>query len=757
MDIKVIKIIISAVLALILLNKPVWAGYNDNDPTTGRFAAARDWTAPSSEIADLENFQTGLPFTVNFEASDEISGVDSVTLYYRKGTSGPFTMFATDTFNGESEVSGSFEFDVLGLGDGRYEFATLAADVDGNAEAAPVAADGFTILDTVAPATTLTTTTGIVVDEAMTNGNFSSGLSTGWNYAGEVVRISGNETVAGVTVSPPSGTGGMARIGHTEEDAGDLNSGNSVWDNRLTQIIDKQDGFLSFWWRVLSFDTGENPAAVVTVNDREILRVTGAEIDGGGYPNDSGWQRIFVDLSDFSDDKLELKFYSGNSDLFKAEQSWMYVDVVTTGRPAMKSTASLVLTGTDENGVGEIHYSLDDGATWEIEGGNTLTIPGTDLAAGINLIKYFSVDGAGNIEAEATEATEVIVDDEAPDMPADFEAVGISEHEINVNWTAPADTGYFIRAAFYRMKANGAEASNMKAPAAEGAAETFTISGLLSGTEYQLELSACDPVRNCSAPAITSAATLSEHDADFGDVVINELMWMGMAGNASDEWLELRNMTDQDIDLSGWQLTKKRTSDGAEVLMFTFPVGTTIAGGGYLLISEFDKANSGLNVDPNLAAGTGSDDSADFALANSNLQIKLYDGDFGGGGLLIDSADDGSGTPAAGLTELVGGTVYYSMERNATPGDGTQAVNWHTTFADTSEFFDGGLTTVKGTPGAENRSQEQVSEIGGQVSEIKTVPIGELGLDLSVDEDQEASRSAEVVEKIASVSAEVEK
>ena len=89
-------------------------------------------------------------------------------------------------------------------------------------------------------------------------------------------------------------------------------------------------------------------------------------------------------------------------------------------------------------------------------------------------------------------------------------------------------------------------------------------------------------------------------------------------------------MTDSQVDLSGWQLTKKRTTDGAEVLMFTFPAGTTISANDFLLISEFDKTNSGINLDPDLIAGTGSDNNGDFSLANDNLQIKLYDGDFTG-------------------------------------------------------------------------------------------------------------------------------
>jgi len=47
---------------------------------------------------------------------------------------------------------------------------------------------------------------------------------------------------------------------------------------------------------------------------------------------------------------------------------------------------------------------------------------------------------------------------------------------------------------------------------------------------------------------IVSAAT------NNGDVVINEIMWMGSVGNSNDEWIELRNMTDADINLSGWKI-----------------------------------------------------------------------------------------------------------------------------------------------------------------------------------------------------------
>lgn len=676
--------------------------FTDTGQTGGAFAAAADWNKPTSDVIGLSEYQTDINFNVDYSAFDNETGLDYVILYYRKGTAGAFSLYATDNFSGESNVSGSFSF-TASEGEGVYQFYTIAGDIYGNIENAPVAFDQETVLDTVKPATVLTATGGIIVDEKVINGNFSSGLSSGWNETGEVIRATSEGGVL-----PPSGAGYMARIGHRENFEGEETSGNSLWDNKLSQIIDKSDSYLSFYWRLVSFDSAENPAAAVMVNDTEILRVIGAEIDIGGYPNDSGWQRTFFDLSKLSDSKIELKFYAGNSDSSKFSQSWLYVDQITTGRPAMRSGENIILTASDSgSGIDNINYSLDDGTSWIASGDNPAVISGADLVAGVNNVKFYATDNAGNAENIPIEAVETIVDDEAPDPPTDFTAAGISEHELRLDWIAPADNGYFTRAVYYLITVNGQRIPNILAPAVLGQPESFMVSGLQPGIGYVANISACDPVSNCSSPVIANQSTILETDNDVGDVVINELMWMGMNGESSDEWLELRNMTERNIDLSNWQLTKN--SGGVEVWMYTVPAGTVLTANGYLLIAEYDKANSILNVDPNLIVGSGSTNDAEFALANTDMQIKLYEGDWTvPTTLLIDAADDGTGIPTAGLTDLNGESVWYSMERNATPGNGEDASSWHTTFADTQLYFDGevgGCEGCKGTPGAENRSQ----------------------------------------------------
>lgn len=154
--------------------------------------------------------------------------------------------------------------------------------------------------------------------------------------------------------------------------------------------------------------------------------------------------------------------------------------------------------------------------------------------------------------------------------------------------------------------------------------------------------------------------------ADGPTVVINELLWTGSAISSADEWIELRNVSDHAVDLSGWTMTKK--SSGAETSMMTIPSGKIIPAASVFLISNYANTSPSttLNVVPDYVT-------TDVALANSTLQIKLYDASHA----LVDAADDGVGNPLAGELDSAK-KIYASMERNPVPGDGTLAQNWHT-------------------------------------------------------------------------------
>ena len=99
----------------------------------------------------------------------------------------------------------------------------------------------------------------------------------------------------------------------------------------------------------------------------------------------------------------------------------------------------------------------------------------------------------------------------------------------------------------------------------------------------------------------------------------------------------------------------------------------------------------------------------EFALANTDLQIKLYKGNWTGGANLIDTADDGHGNPLVGNNSS---GLNQSMERNNIPGDGTLSASWHTCVsgdANSLSYWDA-IGNNYGTPGAANLSSVVMNE-----------------------------------------------
>jgi len=175
-----------------------------------------------------------------------------------------------------------------------------------------------------------------------------------------------------------------------------------------------------------------------------------------------------------------------------------------------------------------------------------------------------------------------------------------------------------------------------------------------------------------------------------GDVVINEVMWMGSNAHPADEWLELKNTTGKTINFSE---TPCSLYDVNGKKLVDINKGT-ISANGYFLIANRPKdfkfnngKESALNIDPDILRNY----STSF-LSNSELKLVLKNG----AGDVIDTAGDG-GKPLAG--SYTSNQKWESMERNDPPGDGTLKESWHT--ATTSVNFDPGATE-KGTPRSSN-------------------------------------------------------
>lgn len=186
--------------------------------------------------------------------------------------------------------------------------------------------------------------------------------------------------------------------------------------------------------------------------------------------------------------------------------------------------------------------------------------------------------------------------------------------------------------------------------------------------------------------------------ASSNNVYISELNWAGSNISSSDEWIELNNDSDEFIDIGGWQITnikKDTTNTYKEELMLE--LSGTIAPNDVFLISNnakdhsFSKGESLLDVDPDLI-------SSKVSLSNTNLQIKLYDGEYSTSNL-IDIAGNGD-SPLAGDN-----TKKTSMSRILPKTDGNMKDSWYS--SNYSINFDSN-TTDKGTPGAINKSYPEI-------------------------------------------------
>ncbi len=99
--------------------------------------------------------------------------------------------------------------------------------------------------------------------------------------------------------------------------------------------------------------------------------------------------------------------------------------------------------------------------------------------------------------------------------------------------------------------------------------------------------------------------------ATHKDLLINEVAWMGSVKSSSDEWVELKNISGSELDISNWQIIDK-----GEQIKIIFPVNTKISVGGFLLLERTDDSSvSNAKAD---AIYTG-------ALSNSDEGLRLFD------------------------------------------------------------------------------------------------------------------------------------
>ncbi len=172
-----------------------------------------------------------------------------------------------------------------------------------------------------------------------------------------------------------------------------------------------------------------------------------------------------------------------------------------------------------------------------------------------------------------------------------------------------------------------------------------------------------------------------------GDVVINEVAWMGTAAYAGDEWIELYNNTAISISLVGWQVT---TVDGMNLIL-----DGDIPPHGYYLIERTDDTTiSDIPADwVGTFGGSG--------LNNDGEAITLHDA----ANNVIDTANvSGSAWPAGS------NTTKSTMERIDSTAPDTPG-NWATHTGNPRNGLDANGSPINGTPKRRNSASAPATEL----------------------------------------------
>ncbi|OGZ02030.1 MAG: hypothetical protein A2946_03775 [Candidatus Liptonbacteria bacterium RIFCSPLOWO2_01_FULL_53_13] len=164
---------------------------------------------------------------------------------------------------------------------------------------------------------------------------------------------------------------------------------------------------------------------------------------------------------------------------------------------------------------------------------------------------------------------------------------------------------------------------------------------------------------SASVPALSAGdegvprCNFSRTSAISSAVRINELAWMGSTASASDEWIELKNISAGSAPLSGWQIASQD-----DAFKIVFGSGEKISAGGLYLLERTDDAS---------VPGISADKIYKGALPNGGTWLKLFNANCDA----VDEMDARNGFAALGGDA----GARKTLERNQ------NGAGWHTSAA----------------------------------------------------------------------------
>jgi len=181
----------------------------------------------------------------------------------------------------------------------------------------------------------------------------------------------------------------------------------------------------------------------------------------------------------------------------------------------------------------------------------------------------------------------------------------------------------------------------------------------------------------------------------FGNVVINEIAWMGTIIDYNDEWIELYNDGEQPIDLSGWIL---EATDGAPKINLSGSVPAK----SYFLLER---------TDDNSVSDVAADQIYTGAMGNSGENLQLKDASNN----IVDAIDASSGWPAGdNATKQTMERTVSGWQTSLNPGGTPKAQNSTGAIAEPSDSIQSSTQSSEPKPGSAT-SNPPVAEAGNDI------------------------------------------
>jgi parallel beta-helix repeat protein len=395
---------------------------------------AYDDALPTSACDVIGAYWYASSINITATAVDSHSGLASVSLYYRfssdNSTWGAWTLVSTDI---ATPWSWSFAFPD---GDGYYEFAARAADVAGNMEALPAAADVRSGYDTTGPATAI----------ALGEPNYPYS----WFYNNTWYNFSFINATTLITL-PASDSGSLVN---------------------------------QTWYRMFLWGTGIHDLSILEIRDYSAIWTNWTKFTGPFTVPTGGSDYVYGYIEFYTTDNIGNNGSLGNITIIVESVPPTVALAITTPNSSINPTyitsaTAFNLTADDDwdSGVAGIWYRIDGGAWINYAGNFTLT------GAGGHNISYYAQDNLGQNSTVITKY--VWLDETTPTTGREISGPQYGQF-INANtliYLNSTDSGSGVSVIQYRI--NGGAWLNYTGPL------NFSVDGT-----YLIEYHAIDNVHN---------------------------------------------------------------------------------------------------------------------------------------------------------------------------------------------------------------------------------------------------------------------